>query len=80
LEKALELWEEAAKEGHVYAHIELAKYHEHIRKDYQTARSWTESAMHLVGELDIPRYEYSHWMEELNHRSKRLAGKSGDGK
>jgi uncharacterized protein len=78
LEVAITLWERAAKEGHIYAHIELAKFHEHIRKDYVTARSWTESAMRLINEQDIPRYVYSHWMSELTHRMKRLAEKSGE--
>jgi uncharacterized protein YprB with RNaseH-like and TPR domain len=79
MELAINLWDRAAKEGHIYAHIELAKFHEHVRKDYLTARGWTESAMQLVNEQDIPRYVYSHWMDELTHRMKRLEEKFGDG-
>ena len=30
------------------------------------------SAMELVSTLDIPRYMYNHWMEELKHREERL--------
>jgi uncharacterized protein YprB with RNaseH-like and TPR domain len=77
LETAIRLWEQAADQGHVYAHVELAKYHEHTRRDYVTALAWTESAIKLVGELDLPRYEYKHWMQELEHRRERLAGKAG---
>jgi TPR repeat protein len=77
LESAVELWEKAAAEGHVYAHVEMAKYFEHQRRDIPAALEWTRKAMEHVGELDIPRYEYKHWMEELKRRETRLEGKSG---
>ncbi len=76
LETAVRLWERAAVQGHVYAHVELAKYYEHQRRDYPEALRWTISAVKLVGTLDIPRYEYNHWMEELERRKQRLEGKS----
>jgi uncharacterized protein YprB with RNaseH-like and TPR domain len=76
LDAAADLWQKAAAKGHVYAHIELAKYYEHSRRDYPEALKWTQSAEQLVGTLDIPRYEYRHWMEELEHRKKRLQEKS----
>jgi hypothetical protein len=76
LESAVSLWLKAAAEGHVYAHIELAKYYEHHLRNYPEARNWTQKAEELVGSLDIPRYEYRHWMEELDHRKKRLSEKS----
>ena len=76
LETALRLWEQAAGRGQVYAHIELAKYYEHQCRDYTEALKWTHSAMSLVAELNIPRYEYNHWMQELNHRQERLEAKS----
>ena len=72
LDSAVALWQKAATEGHVYAHVELAKYYEHQRHDTAAALQWTRRAMQLVGELDIPRYEYSHWMGELNLRLSRL--------
>ena len=75
LETAVRLWETAAGQGHVYALVELAKYHEHQRRDYADAMKWTHSALELVGTLDIPRYIYNHWMEELKHRLDRLEGK-----
>jgi TPR repeat protein len=66
------MWERAAVQGHVYAHLELAKFHEHQRRDYAEALKWTHSALELVSTLDIPRYMYNHWMEKLQHREKRL--------
>ena len=76
LESAAQLWTKAADDGHVYAHIELAKYYEHRHRDHAAALEWTRKAIERVGELDIPRYEYNHWMEELEHRRERLEGKS----
>jgi uncharacterized protein YprB with RNaseH-like and TPR domain len=75
LETAVRLWERAAAQGHIYAHLELAKYHEHQRRDYPEALKWAHRAVELVGTLDIPRYMYNHWIEELEHRKKRLDGK-----
>jgi hypothetical protein len=72
LETAAGMWERAAVKGHVYAHVELAKYHEHQRRDYAEALKWTQRAAELVGTLDIPRYMYNHWMEELKRREERL--------
>ncbi len=77
LESAVALWQKAATEGHVYAYIELAKYYEHQRRNYAEAVKWTKGAEELIASLDIPRYEYRHWMEELEHRKNRLLGKSG---
>lgn len=75
LRAAVELWKKAAKEGHVYALVELAKYHEHHCRDAVTALAWTEQAIARVNEMDLPIYAVKHWMEELNHRQKRLKGK-----
>jgi uncharacterized protein len=76
LTTAVSLWERAASQGHIYAHVELAKYHEHHRRDYAEAMKWTNSAVELISTLDIPRYMYNHWMEELDHRKERLAIKA----
>jgi uncharacterized protein YprB with RNaseH-like and TPR domain len=72
LETAIGLWERAAGQGHVYAHVELAKYHEHQSRDYTEAMKWTHNALELVSTQDIPRYIYNHWMDELTHRLERL--------
>ena len=76
IETAVELWGRAAQDGHVYAFIELAKYYEHRNVDHTIALSWTRKAVERVRELDIPRYEYRHWMEELSIREERLVRKS----
>jgi hypothetical protein len=76
LGSAVRLWEKAAADGHVYAYVEMAKYYEHQIRDAAAALAWTRKAMERVAELDIPRYEYNHWMEELKHRKKRLEGKN----
>jgi len=75
LETAVRLWERAAGQGHVYAHVEMAKYFEHRQRNYTEAEKWTKSALELVSTLDIPRYMYNHWVEELNHRLERLSVK-----
>jgi len=76
LSEAVRLWEQAATEGHIYAHVELAKHYEHRLRDHTAALEWTRKAIERAGELDIPRYEYNHWMGELEHRRKRLEGKT----
>jgi uncharacterized protein len=75
LESAVSLWQKAASQGHVYALVELAKYYEHNRRDYTEAMKWTLGAEELINSRDMPRYEYRHWMDELEHRKKRLLEK-----
>jgi uncharacterized protein YprB with RNaseH-like and TPR domain len=72
MDAALELWQKAAGLGHIYAHVELAKYYEHKQRDLVMAAKWTYQAIELVGRLEIPHYEYVHWMNELNLRMARL--------
>lgn len=66
------IWETAANAGHIYAHIELAKYFEHHRKDIPAALHWTQSALdHLAQalhkDLDLRR--------DLENRRDRLLNK-----
>ncbi len=76
LETALKLWEQSAAEGHIYAHVELAKYYEHTRKDPAAALRWTISALGQVqNDLFMPAYMKKHWMDELDRRQKRLEAK-----
>jgi len=77
LAEAVKLWEKAAAQGRVYACVELSKHYEHRVKDYAEAMRWVQRAVELVSEEDIPRYQYRHWMEELEHRRERLEGKIG---
>ncbi len=75
LANALELWQRAAGQGHIYAHVELAKYHEHTRKDPATALEWTRSAIQQVETGSLPGYMRKHWLDELQHRQARLTSK-----
>jgi hypothetical protein len=72
LDEAVRLWEQAAAQGHIYAHVELAKHNEHRLRDYASALRWTESALELVKTSDQPAYVKKHWKEDLSHRKERL--------
>ncbi|MBN1453790.1 MAG: ribonuclease H-like domain-containing protein [Anaerolineales bacterium] len=76
LEGAVRWWEQAATQGHVYAHIELAKHYEHRRRDYPEARKWVQEALSIVDSDEaMPTYVREHWQAELQHRLERLEGK-----
>jgi uncharacterized protein YprB with RNaseH-like and TPR domain len=74
-EEAIRLWETAAANGHIYAHIEMAKYYEHKCRDPQTALQWTRSAREHVEQADLATYMRNYWREEINHRLARLEKK-----
>jgi uncharacterized protein len=74
-DQAVRLWEEAAANGHVYAHIEMAKYYEHKCRDPQAALHWTRSALEHVEHDDLAVYMQKHWREEIGHRLARLEKK-----
>ncbi len=78
LVEAVRLWEKAAAEGHIYAHVELAKHYEHRARDYAAARQWTQKAMKLARDSSLPVYVRNHWMDELEHRRERVE-KKGNG-
>jgi len=74
-EEAIRLWETAAANGHIYAHIEMAKYYEHKCRDAVTALQWTRSALEHVEQADLAVYMRKYWREEINHRLARLEKK-----
>jgi uncharacterized protein YprB with RNaseH-like and TPR domain len=74
-DEAIRLWETAAANGHIYAHIEMAKYYEHRCRDVKTALKWTRSALDHVEHADLPSYMRKHWMDEITHRLARLERK-----
>lgn len=76
-EQALRLWEKAAEEGHIYAHIEMAKYYEHKHRDIKSAIQWTRTALDHVQQADMPAYVRKHWLDEITHRLERLVRKDG---
>jgi len=77
LNQAVKLWEEAAAKGHIYAHIELAKYYEHKLRDAATSLQWTNAARKEVEQTDLPPYIRKHWLQEIDHRLARLQRKAG---
>lgn len=74
-EQAIPLWEQAAMDGHVYAYVELAKFHEHRRRDPAAALQWTKSALKQLKQGGLPSYVRKHWEQELRHRRERLEAK-----
>lgn len=77
VEDAVRLWEQAAKRGHLYAFIELAKFYEHQRRDVKQALKWAKSALKQAEEAEMPAYMRRHWLEEIRHRLERLNRKAG---
>jgi uncharacterized protein YprB with RNaseH-like and TPR domain len=75
-EQAVPLWQQAAAAGHIYAHIELAKYYEHRMRDSKTALTWTKSALKEVRRADLPTYVRRTWEDDLRRRRERLEGKT----
>jgi uncharacterized protein len=78
--EAVRLWEQAAAQGHIYAHVELAKHYEHRQRDYAEATKWAKSALELTRSSDLPAYIKKHWKQELDHRIARLKTKSASRK
>ncbi len=70
--QAVELWEQAAEQNHLYAFEELAKYYEHRVKDLTAAQDWTLRAITILDKINIPAYQFNDWQESLNHRLNRL--------
>jgi len=77
LSQALHWWRQAARRGHLYAHIELAKYYEHQRRDIPAAVKWTQQAEEALTRADLPAYIRNHWRAEIAHRAERLRRKAG---
>ncbi len=75
LESAVILWEQAAGEGHIYAHVELSKHHEHRKRDPSEAFRWAKSALELAQAPSLPPSIRKYWTEEISHRIARLAKK-----
>lgn len=74
-EAALQVWEEAANEGYVYAHVEIAKYYEHRSGDLHLALQYTQHALVLLSKPNQPRGEQDYWQPRLTHRQARLERK-----
>jgi len=68
-------WQLAADGRQLYAHIELAKYFEHRRRDYATALRWTLAAQELLNRAAMPAPERRTWLADLKQRQTRLRRK-----
>jgi len=77
MNEAVRLWETAAKQGHLYAFIELAKHYEHKERDVKSAIKWTKSAMKRAEKVDMPAYMRKFWVSEIERRMERLNRKAG---
>lgn len=77
VDRAVELWKAAAKQGHIYAHIELAKHYEHKMRDVKTSLKWARSARAEAEKANLPGYVRTHWLHEIDHRLERLTRKAG---
>jgi len=77
VDQALRLWEQAAGKGHIYAHIELAKYYEHKLRDIKASIKWANSARKEAEQANLPVYIRKHWLDEIDHRLTRLERKAG---
>ena len=76
LEAAKRLWHEAAANGEIYAHVELAKVYEHREQNYAGALFWAQLALDRIGEPGTSPSERLRWADELAHRLERLQRKS----
>lgn len=75
LNLAERLWESAASEGHLYAHIELAKLYEHKYKNVSIALVWVERCEALLTTMALADYEADYWWQDIKKRQNRLRGK-----
>lgn len=70
--KAVELWHSAAEKGHIYAHIELAKFYEHRAREKTTALEWALKCQGMLEQIDMADYEKKYWRGEIEKRVERL--------
>ena len=77
LSQAVRLWQSAAEQGHIYAHVELAKYYEHKQRDIKSALKWANAARNHIDRMDAPAYVRIHWQAEIEYRLTRLERKAG---
>ena len=81
---AAAIWRALVSGGHAYttfAYVELAKYHEHVTREYQEAERLTLQALAAV-ELRTARgsgWQVEQERRELEHRLARLRRKMGHG-
>ncbi|NPV76783.1 MAG: hypothetical protein HPY59_10470 [Anaerolineae bacterium] len=78
-EQAKELWEKAAEYQQTTACIELAKYYEHVQKDYKQAQYWTDLGLEFFTQSTTSHYKNRKLQIDLVHRLARIKKKIQDG-
>lgn len=80
-EKAVSIWENMIKinSGKLFPYLELAKYYEHIAKDFKIALKYVKIAKDLLRDKRVFFDNYQKKREELNHRLDRLKKKLNKG-
>ena len=74
-EEAVRIWQEMVRErrGGIEPYVELAKYEEHIRRNYTAALAWTEQAMIRLSEPSLRNDGTVQQLQnELQYRYQRL--------
>jgi uncharacterized protein YprB with RNaseH-like and TPR domain len=82
---AIQLWQQATMFNSLPACIELAKYYEHILRDFAQALEWTNRASNILNNyptniqdvLFLTIFARNQWQAELDHRMQRLNNKIG---
>jgi uncharacterized protein YprB with RNaseH-like and TPR domain len=74
--QAVDFWKVAAELDDISACIELAKYFEHVVRDYQSALYWTHKAKLMRGRF----FRHNQTEEQIQHRLKRLEKRGSEGK
>lgn len=70
--RAIALWERAAREGAMFAFVELAKYYEHRVRRFDEALHWTRAALDSLSAARPGSLERVRWRRELERRQARL--------
>jgi uncharacterized protein len=73
--QSLELWNEAARRGDLFALLALAKHYEHKERDYAQAERMAREAMRAVANGFYAGREKKQLMEELQYRLERIKRK-----
>ena len=74
-EEAVRVWQEMVRErrGGIEPYVELAKYEEHVRRNYPAALEWTEQAMIRLSEPSLRADGTVQQLQnELQYRYQRL--------
>ena len=70
---AVFFWQRAAEFENTEASIELAKYYEHVARDYSLAQGWTETAIASLAKRGYHTYQDRKLGKELIKRKDRLS-------